>query len=151
MKKLILLTLLIYIALPSQSFGQEQIKKDRAEAIYLGHKALVETQNFKFVADWVFNDGKRKEVPGDLNTIRINTSEVKGLLATFDSANKIYGFKDKLEDYSTQFNDGEQQITIQFKTGMYHITITIKPNGNAFLDLSANNSKLATYRGVITK
>ncbi|MEO1031231.1 MAG: DUF4251 domain-containing protein [Bacteroidota bacterium] len=149
MKKLILLTLLIYIAIPSQSFGQEQIKKDRAEAIYLGHKALVETQNFKFVADWVFNNDTRKEVPGDLNTIRINTSEVKGLLATVDSDRKAIAFKGNITNYSAQFNDDNQEIFIGFQVDNYSVSIEVKSNRTVFLSLNTTNGETIKYKGSI--
>ncbi|WP_299362188.1 DUF4251 domain-containing protein [Winogradskyella sp.] len=152
MKNLIALTLILSISFSSVCFSQQQSsEKERAQAIYLGHKALIETQNFQFVANWVFRDDARKEVPVDRNTIKISQSNLAGLLASFGNNEEAIVLNGKINDYSTLFNDDEQQIIIKIKTDVYDIKIDIKSNGKAFLVLKANNLQSMTYRGVIAK
>lgn len=148
MKKLFIICLFFALAMPFVGFSQNPLtKEEKVQAMYKLNKKLVQSQNFSFIATWVFSDDKRSEVAENENTITINATNIYGTLTALDSDKPIM-LKGGLENYSVDFNDEAHQITISFRIGTYNATIEVKPNGNAFLELkNINGIENLTYKG----
>lgn len=150
MKKLFILCLLFALAMPSAGFSQNPLtKEEKVQAMYDLNKKLVKSQNFSFIATWVFGEDNRSEVSENENTITINGSNIYGPLSTLETDKPIM-LKGGLENYTVNFNDETHVITVNFKTGAYTARIEVKSTGNAFLELNNMNSgKQLTYKGGI--
>ncbi|MCB0400395.1 MAG: DUF4251 domain-containing protein [Winogradskyella sp.] len=149
MKKLFLICLLFALAMPFVGFSQNPLtKEEKVQAMYDLNKRIVESQNFSFIANWVFSGDMRGEVAQNANTISITESNIHGSLATLDTDKPVM-LKGSLENYSVNFDDEIHQISISFRIGVYNTTIEVKPNGIAFLELVNANGEKLKYRGGI--
>ncbi|APY07102.1 hypothetical protein BWZ20_01745 [Winogradskyella sp. J14-2] len=150
MKKLIIYSLLLTIALPFTSFSQSVITKDqKVQAMYSINKKIVESQNYKFIASWVFNNDKRDQVSEGANTITITNANINGSLSTLETDKPSTTLKGSLLNYNVQFNDSSHEITITFKIGSYNAKLEVKSNGNAFLFLNSENKGTLKYKGFV--
>lgn len=150
MKKLLVFCFFIAIAVPSLGFTQSGLtKEEKVQAMYNLNKKIIESKNFNFIANWVFNDSKRGEVAEDANTITINSSAINGALTTLDAKKPSVMLKGSMQNYNANFNDEAHQITINFRIGAYNATLEVKPNGIAFLTLNSQNNKTITYKGFV--
>lgn len=148
MKKLFILCLLFALAMPSTGFSQNPLtKEEKVQAMYDLNKKLVKSQNFSFIATWVFGEDSRSEVAENENKITINGGNIYGPLSTLE-VNKPLMLKGGLENYKTTFNDETHVITINFKIGAHVAEIEVKPTGKAFLKLeNINSGQKLSYKG----
>lgn len=150
MKKLIIFCLLATIVIPSISYSQSGLsKEEKVQAMYDLNKKIVESQNFSFIATWVFSDDKRGQVSESANTITINNSNIYGSLSTLEADKPSTMLKGTMQNYSVNYKDDAHEITISFDIGGYNASLTVKPNGNTFLELDHANGKKLKYRGAI--
>lgn len=149
MKKLLTFCFLIAIASPSIGFSQSGLtKEEKVEAMYNLNKKIVESQNFSFIASWVFSGNSRGEVAEDSNSITLNSTTIYGALSTLDANKPSIMLKGATENYNVNFNDEANQITINFRIGVYHATLEVKPSGIAFLELkNSNGTEKLKYKG----
>ena len=138
------------MAVPSLGFTQSGLtKEEKVQAMYNLNKKIIESKNFNFIANWVFNDSERGEVAEDANTVTINSSAINGALTTLDAKKPSVMLKGSMQNYNANFNDEAHQITIKFRIGAYNATLEVKPNGIAFLTLNSQNNKIITYKGFV--
>ncbi|GAB4164224.1 MAG: hypothetical protein Tsb0033_25400 [Winogradskyella sp.] len=150
MKKLLTLCVLITVATSSICFSQSGLsREEKVQAMYDLNKKIVESQDFSFIANWVFSGDMRGQVAQNANTISITESNINGSLATLDTDKSYVMLKGSLENYSVNLNDKAHEITISFRIGVYSVTIEVKPNGIAFLELVNTNGEKLKYRGGI--
>ncbi|WP_138433999.1 DUF4251 domain-containing protein [Winogradskyella algicola] len=150
MNKLIIFCLLATIAIPSISYSQSGLsKEEKVQAMYDLNKKIIESQNFSFIATWVFSDDKRGQVSESANTITINNSNVYGSLATLKADKSPTMLKGAMQNYSVNYEDSAHEITISFNIGAYNATLTVKSNSNAFLILNSENKETLTYKGFV--
>ena len=150
MKKLVLCCFLITIALPSLGYSQSGLsKEEKVQAMYDLNKKIVESQDFSFIATWVFSDDKRGQVSESANTITINNSNIYGSLSTLEADKPSTMLKGAMQNYSVNYKDDSNEITISFNIGGYNASLTVKPNGNTFLVLDHANGTKLKYRGAI--
>lgn len=149
MKKLFIICLFFALAMPFVGFSQNPLtKEEKVQAMYDLNKKVVQSQNFSFIATWVFSDDERSEVAENENLITIKGANFYGLLTNLDTDKPIM-LKGGLENYTTNFNDEAHQIAISFKIGVYNAKIEVKPNGNAFLTLDTQNNETISYKGFV--
>lgn len=156
MKKLILLTLLFSLAVTSFACAQtKESQKAKFQTTYTSSKALVETQHYNFIGEMVYSNKNREKLSDDSNTIVINKSEVTGKVISLSTENKSFDVNGTRENYKASFDDDKQHIAIQFNvktaTQTLEVFIDIKPNGNAFLTVSAGNDNTISWVGKIKK
>ena len=136
----------------SISAQTKKTQKERFQATYNASKALVKSNDFQYVGNYVFNNKKREKLEADSSTLKIDKNKINGQLTSLSTSNlSIVNINDTIKDYSASFNDEKQTITISFKAGGSQIYISIKPNGNTFLTLSNGLSKNITQVGKISK
>ncbi|WP_426430362.1 DUF4251 domain-containing protein [Winogradskyella sp. HB-48] len=149
MKKLFIICLFVALAMPFVGFSQNPLtKEEKVQAMYDLNKKVVQSQNFSFIATWVFSDDERSEVAENENLITIKGANFYGLLTNLDTDKPIM-LKGGLENYTTNFNDEAHQIAISFKIGVYNAKIEVRPNGNAFLTLDTQNNETISYKGFV--
>jgi hypothetical protein len=117
---------------------------------YNQSKVLVQSRDFSFVGDMVYENKTRERLNADSNTISIKTAKVSGILTALTSKNETFNFNGAIEDYKVLYDDEKQQILIQFNvktaTQTLNVRIEVKPNTNAFLEVKSKSSS-ASYVG----
>ena len=103
------------------------------QSTYNEVKALVQSKDYKFAGEVVFNNKKRTRLDQALNTITISENEVSGQVSSLD--NKTVAINGKITNYNVNFDDDSQKISIEFNVENMKVYIDIKPNGNAFLTI----------------
>lgn len=153
MKKTLTLSLLFCLVLITSITAQtKKTQKETFQATYNASKALVKSNDFQFVGDYVFNNKKREKLEADFNTLKIDEKKITGQLTSLSTYNlSILKINEAIDNYSTSFNDEKQTISISIKAKDYQISIDIKPNGNAFLTIVDGLSKNITQVGKISK
>lgn len=156
MKKLILLALLFCFSTASSVSAQSNpSQKEVFQPTYNNLKSIVETQRYQFVGEMVLYQKTREKLNADSNRITINKSEISGEVISIQSENKSFNVTGTIENYSATFNDDKQQISIAFnvKTAAetLQVTIDVKPNGNAFLNVSLGNTNTISWTGQLKK
>lgn len=150
MKNIFVLAIVLCLAIPTVSFSQQGLTKtEKIEAIYNANKKRIATNNYIFVASWVFSDNQRTEVAEDANTLTINTSNVNGNLSRLDANKPSIMLKGAAKAYAVNYNDNKNFITISFKNGAYNAEINVHSNGFSFLTLTDSSGKSLKYRGVL--
>lgn len=133
-KHLVILTLICGFAATSLSCAQSKTtQKEKFQSTYSEMKALVQSKEYKFVGEVVYNNKKREMLDGATNYIEVNQNQSSGLASTLDPKDKALNFNGKITTYNVNFDDDAQKISIEFKVDGMAFYIDIKPNGNAFL------------------
>lgn len=147
MKNLIMLALIFSISASTAVYAQSKpTQKETFQATYNTMKALVQSKDYKYVGEVVFEDRKRERLSGDVNTLSIDNSNATGLLQALGESDKVYPIKGEISNYNVNFNDDLQTISIEFNVNKKTIYIDIKANGNAFLTVEDGVNKI-TQRG----
>lgn len=155
MKKFTLFTVLFSLCAISYSTAQVKEKQQaQFETTYNQSKAIVQSQDYSFVGEMVYEDKTRERLNSESNTIVIQKSQVSGTLASLTSEGEIFNLNGSIQDYKVSFSDDTQEISIQFKvkseSNFSEVQIDVKPNGNAFLEFKSLNSS-ASYTGKIKR
>ncbi len=152
MKKLVLIALLF--SLSATTFVTAQSKQTQREVFattYHNTKALINSQQFLYVGEMVYNNETREVLNDEINTLIINKSEVSGKVVSIKSDKKTVNVTGKIENYNVSFNDQKQEVNISFNvnTGNKRATLNIevKPNGNAFLTVSSAGVENISWTG----
>lgn len=140
MKHLIILALLAFSA-TSISCAQSKVsQEEKFQSIYNSNKALIETQSYQFIGEWVFDNKKRRQLDTEVNVIKIEASTCSGQLKALN-ADKSIDISGAITNYKANFNDEKQQISIEFAVNGSMVYIDIKQHGSIFLTVksSVNN------------
>jgi hypothetical protein len=149
MKKVILLVILFSLSATTYSCAQSKsAQNEKFQATYTNSKALVESHNFQFVGEVVYNNKRREKLDSDA-IISINESKVSGIVIGLTNLNESYNLDGEIENYKEVCNDDNQQISIEFNVKKLKIFIDIKPNGNAFLTVSSGPGDYISWTGHI--
>lgn len=141
-KYLFILTLLFGFTATSLSCAQSKTtQKEKFQSTYNEMKALVQSKDYKFVGDFVYNNKKREKLDTATNNIAVNQSEVSGFASALYAKDEAINVNGKITNYNVNFDDDAQEIAIEFTVDDIKFYIDIKPNGNAFLAIksSVNN------------
>lgn len=148
MKKIVILVTLFSLSATTFSCAQTKTsQKEKFQATYNTSKALVETQNFKFIGDVVYTNKNREKLDSDSSIIIVGESLVSGKVVSLSVDNKTFLIDGAKKNYKVSFNDEKQHIAIEFSVNEYKVFIDIKPNGNAFLTVSAGLSNSISWTG----
>ncbi|WP_369994615.1 DUF4251 domain-containing protein [Winogradskyella sp.] len=135
-KQLFILTLIFgFIATGLSCAQAKTTQKEMFQSTYNEVKALVQSKDYKFAGEVVFNNKKRTRLDQALNTIAISKNEVSGQVSSLD--NKTVAINGKITNYNVNFDDDSQKISIEFNVENMEVYIDIKPNGNAFLTIKS--------------
>ena len=136
-KHLVILTLVLGFAATSLSCAQTKMtQKEKFQSTYNAVKDLVQSKDYKFVGEVVYNNKKRSRLDGSSNTITVNQSEVSG--QAFSLEGRQVTVKGTITNYNVNFDDDTQEINIEFNLDGTKVYIDIKPNGNAFLAIKSS-------------
>lgn len=143
MKKLVLLTLLISLSAVSFVTGQtKQSQQEMFQANYNTTKSIVQSMQFQFIGEVVFNREKRELIDSETNKLTFNKLNVSGKTASLQSFNKTISLEGKLQNYKLCHNNEKYEVTIQFQLGNEEYQIVINKLGKAFLSLMASNNNI---------
>jgi len=141
MKKLIVLFALFVGSLAVTSCAQtKEVQMDKFQSTYNALKGLVETKNYEFIGEVVYNNKKREVFEDDSNSFKINKSEVSGKITSLSTDAKVFNVNGTIKDYKVSFNDNKQQIAIQFRV------ISDNQNFDVYLDIKSNGKTFITYK-----
>ena len=151
MKTFTLFTLLFSLFASTYAFAQTKEEQNKLfQATYNQSKVLIQSKDYTFVGEMVYDNKTREGLKSDFNSITIKKSRVSGALATLSSDNRTFDLNGKIEGYKVSFDDEKQQISIRFtvktESQPLEVRIDIKPNGNAFLEVKRKSSS-ASYKG----
>lgn len=152
MKKLVLIALLFSLSATTIVTAQsKQTQKEVFASTYHNTKTLVNTQQFLYVGEMVYNNETREVLNDEIKTLTIDKSEVSGKVISVRSDKKTINVTGKIEDYMASFDDQKQEVNISFNVKTESATVTInieiKPNGNAFLTVSSAGNEKISWTG----
>lgn len=167
--KHLILTLFFGLVLCEMSFSQEKRseKSDRKTkkelkiaSNYQKTKALVESGNFDYEADWVFPLGKpRISLLGNINRLRFEDNMLEANLPYFGTryndgyASAGINFKSEIDEYKVDFQDDDYRILITFVVAdekeRYQFDLEIESDGSGRLYFASNKRNAQTYSGLI--
>jgi hypothetical protein len=105
-------------------------------------KTIVQSKSFKFIGDYVYDSKRRTKINREANTIVINQDALSGQTSALDSPNNIIKIDGEIRDYTVDFNDEKQDISITFRSGERNFYIDIKANGYVFLAVKTGNETI---------
>lgn len=161
--------IIFFIAFYGMSFAQEQPpkkldKKARKElkiaTNYQNTKALVESGNFDYEADWVFPLGQpRISLLGNVNRLRFENNILEANLPYFGTryndgyASAGINFKSEIDEYKVDFQEDNYRILITFvvvdEKERYQFDLEIESDGSGRLYFASNKRNAQTYSGLI--
>ena len=145
--------------------GQSKKEKKAAKALeeYVEMKALIETKEYDFQADWATTvpGGRRINLASNPNFLKIDkdsaniylpffgTSTTGGGAMTNDGGITIF---DVMENYEMEFDDKKQKITVKFaankKNERYLFQLIIFRSGNTMINVNSNYRSGIKYEGI---
>ncbi len=149
-------SLMVFFCTTTHMSAQTKEKQNKIfEATYHQSKTRVQSQQYTFVAEMVYENKTRERLNGDSNSISVNKTKVEGTLTTLTSENKTFNLNGIIEDYNVSFDDDTQQISIQFNVKSLgqplEVLVDVKPNGNVFLVLKSRGKPTTCYVGELEK
>ncbi len=155
-----LLAFLISFTISGQS--QKEQKKEKALQEYQEMKALIESGEFDFQADWATTtQGRRISLTSNANFLKFSKDSLNIYLPYFGSSSSggaamttdggiVYsGPKSK---FKTSFNDKKQKIIIDFsasdKNDTYEFNMSIFRGGNTLITVNSNFRTTIKYDGL---
>ena len=155
-----LLAFLISFIISGQS--QKEQKKEKALQEYQEMKALIESGEFDFQADWATTtQGRRISLTSNANFLKFSKDSLNIYLPYFGSSSSggaamttdggiVYsGPKSK---FKTSFNDKKQKIIIDFsasdKNDTYEFNMSIFRGGNTLITVNSNFRTTIKYDGL---
>lgn len=143
MRTLLLLVFLLTFSATSLSCAQSKTtQKEKFQSNYENMKTVVQSKSFKFIGDYVYDSKRRTKINGEANTIVINQDALSGQTSALDSPNNIIKIDGEISDYTVDFNDEKQDISITFRSGERYFFIDIKANGYVFLAVKTGNETI---------
>jgi hypothetical protein len=161
--------IIFFLAFSCVSFSQDQPpkqldKKARKElkiaSNYQKTKALIESDNFDYEADWVFPLGKpRISLLGNINRLRFENNVLEANLPYFGTryndgyASAGINFKSEINEYEVDYQDDDYRILIKFVVAdekeRYQFDLEIESDGSGRLYFASNKRNSQTYSGQI--
>lgn len=168
MKHLILILSFGFV-LCGMSFSQETSSKNATKKTkkelkiasnYQKTKALVQSGNFDYEADWVFPLGKpRISLLGNINRLRFENNILEANLPYFGTryndgyASAGINFKSEIDEYKVDYQDDAYRILITFVVAdekeRYQFDLEIESDGSGRLYFASNKRNAQTYSGLI--
>ena len=143
MRTLLLLVFLLTFSASSTSCAQSKTtQKEKFQPTYDHMKTIVQSKSFKFIGDYVYDSKQRTKINGEANTIVINQGALSGQTSALDTPDNNIKVDGEISDYSVDFNDEKQDISIAFRSGERTFYIDIKANGYAFLAIKSGNETI---------
>ena len=100
MKHLMLLALFVCFSATTFSCAQSKTtQKERSEAIYKGLKTAIESNNYKFVGEWVFNNKRRSQLESGSNFLIVSASNVDLQVVAIDEEDKPITIKGEASNF----------------------------------------------------
>lgn len=151
MKKLFLLVFILSISTTTLVCAQgNQRQKEMFESTYQNSKELVSSKVFVYNGDLVLGNGTRESLTEN-NQLKINLTEVSGTISAPTAENKSINLDGDIEDYSVNYKDEKQQISINFNvntaSGLVSVNIEVKPNAKAFLTVTKDDGTSIQWTG----
>jgi len=152
MKKIVLIALLFSLSVTTFLTAQsKQTQREVFATTYHNTKTLVNSQQFLYVGEMVYNNETREVLNDEINTLIINKSQVSGKVVSIKSDKKTVNVTGKIENYNVSFDDQKQEVNITFNVNTGNKTATlnieVKPNGNAFLTVSSAGVENISWTG----
>jgi len=164
MKKIVLTLLILIFMVPAIAQTKAEKKKMKQEKAAKGYallKDLVNKGQINFEADWATtNTGLRINLIGNPNFLKIDGKKADIDMPFFGTAHSASVgfdgnggiiFKGEIDNYSVDFNDKKQHVTIKFstkeKSKSFDFTLTLFGNKNGSLSVSSNSRSNITYSG----
>ncbi len=148
-------------------FGQskKELKKEQAAEEYEKMKALIESREFIFQADWANSQaGGRIILTTTTNFLKINKDSASIYLPFFGSlysgslaitGNSGIEFDGLMEDFQKTVDDEKQKINVKFsassKNERYDFTMSFFNNGKTHVNLNTNYRSNIKYDGMTKK
>lgn len=150
MKKII--TLLVIVGMAFSANAQEvSDNTSRNTLIYNQYKALVESGEYMFTANWVISGNKRDQLVAETNTVSFKRNKVTSQLISPNSNTNL-----KLDEegaYGVFYSDESELIKIVFtlknNDTVSDVKIEIK-NGKVFLRIDGKSFSDTTWIGQLT-
>lgn len=167
--KRLIFTLFFGLVLCGMSFSQDSSSKKSAKKTkkelkiasnYQKTKALVQSGNFDYEADWAFPLGKpRISLLGNINRLRFENNVIEANLPYFGTryndgyASAGINFKSEIDEYKVNFQDEYYRILIKFvvvdEKERYQFDLEIESDGSGRLYFASNKRNAQTYSGLI--
>jgi hypothetical protein len=161
-KNLVLMLLAFLISFTISGQSQKEQKKEKALQEYQEMKALIESGEFDFQADWATTtQGRRISLTSNANFLKFSKDSLNIYLPYFGSSSSggaamttdggiVYsGPKSK---FKTSFNDKKQKIIIDFsasdKNDTYEFNMSIFRGGNTLITVNSNFRTTIKYDGL---
>ncbi len=169
MKKLICLFLALGLSISSiaqTGTDKKMSKKEKAAQEFSKTKALVETSNFDFEAEWANPmRGARINLISTPNFFRLRDQHLHVEMPYYGQAQLVSSsmfkgdggiiYKGDIVDLKSKINEKKQKIILRFKTKeseeAYNFILTIFKNGNSSLNISSSMRDNIGYDGKISK
>jgi hypothetical protein len=122
------------------------------ERSYKRLKQLVSKKEYQYTGSYVYDNRQREPLEAGRNAIRINNSQISGMVYSMPAMNKRIDLNGVIRNYEVIFNDPKQRINIAFKVDTpsakdIDVFIRISANGNAFLTVSSDKNADIKWTG----
>jgi len=135
--------ILFICATLSLNIAAQQTIDNRSKEVYEANKTIIESGQYQFNADWVFEGKTRGQLQGQ-NTIRIDHTTTTIKLTTLEG--NTIDVSGTVSDYKVNLDDENAQLYINFKIDDYSVSLKTAPNGHPFVEISSDNRDIS-YRG----
>ena len=129
----------------------QQSQQDVFQSIYNASKEKIQSQQYQYIGEYVYQNKTREILEGNSNTLSINGSNANGKITALKKANKTFVVDGTIKDYDVDYNDSKRTIRVKFKVESpaegYDVLIDVKPNGNAFLTLKNSAMETISWTG----
>lgn len=166
MKKIVLTLLILIFIVPvtaQTKAEKKKIKQEKAAKEYVLLKNFVNNGQINFEADWATtNTGRRINLIGNANFLKIDGKKADIDMPFFGTAHSAsvgfdgnggIVFKGEADNYSVDFNDKKQRVTIKFstkeKSESFDFTLTLYGNKSGNLSVSSNTRSNMSYSGAL--
>lgn len=144
---------------------RKQARKEKATAIYMETKELIDSGAFIFKGDWANPlGGARISIINNLNSMTLKEGNLKAFLPYFGVAHRSVGYANnrgiefdvpiKESDYTVTVDDEKQRIRIEFsakeKNELFNATLTVYSKGRASMTIASSNRTSINYTGTVT-
>lgn len=144
----------------SKKSDRKTKKELKVASNYQKTKALVQSGNFDYEADWVFPLGKpRISLLGNVNRLRFEDNTLESNLPYFGTryndgyASAGINFKSEIDEYKVDYQDENHRILITFvvvdEKERYQFDLEIESDGSGRLYFASNKRNAQTYSGLI--
>jgi hypothetical protein len=156
---LMILMSLILTSAFSQEKSRKELKEEESLRKQAETEALVNSQNFVFVAKYALPMGASQvDLTSNPNYVRFNPDMMDGYMPFFGTATAGIGYGDptiKFKDKPITFNIEKKKKNFQIEAkvkgenDIYRLSLSVLPEGGASLSIISNNRGTISYQGTI--